>query len=29
MSDVRNEIGAEGIRDAKTLGTSKVLLLGL
>ena len=29
MSDVRNVIGAEGIRDAKTLGTSKVLLLGL
>lgn len=29
MSDVRNEIGAEGIRDAKALGTSKVLLLGL
>ena len=29
MSDVRNDIGAEGIRDAKTLGTSKVLLLGL
>ena len=29
MSDVRNEIGTEGIRDAKTLGTSKVLLLGL
>ena len=29
MSDVRNEIGAEGIRDAKTLCTSKVLLLGL
>ena len=29
MSDVRNEIGAEGIRDAKTLGTSEVLLLGL
>ena len=29
MSDVRNELGAEGIRDAKTLCTSKVLLLGL
>lgn len=29
MSDVKNEIGAEGIRDAKSLGTSKVLLLGL
>ena len=29
MSDVKNEIGTEGIRDAKTLGTPKVLLLGL
>ena len=29
MSDIKNEIGADGIRDAKTLGTPKVLLLGL
>ena len=29
MSIEKTEIGAEGIRDAKTLGTGKVLLLGL